>query len=208
MSKLSNLISRIVTKKNGIKLTDVYSYLKGKAEELEIEVSMQLCKDAATELFTEGKIDLVEYRLPGENEKPRMFLLPVGCTVVHGDDSESDTDADEDKVFEEMTDAGEEQMLLSSDMFEAIHVVSTDAFLSTPSTEQAQAEYLRLLGLGQAPRLFGAIPISLSVTVSYLPPTPTPLEVDSVNEDAVGSAEAPQTGDANVPQTPAPEAKA
>lgn len=189
MSKIEKLIARIVEKKNGVKLTDVYSYLKGKAEELEIEVSLQICKEAAAKLFTEQKIDLVEYRLPGENEKARMFLLPVGCTVVHGEDA-PDEGSDEDQIFAEMANSSEEPMLLSSDMFETFHVVEANSFLATPSAEQAQATYLKLLGEGKEPRLFGAIPVSMSVSISYTPPVPTLGTEENVSEDTAQGAPA------------------
>lgn len=200
--RLEKLIVRIVHKKNGVKLHDVFKYLEAKAKELDLEVTLAACKEAATTLFTEKKIDLVEYRLPGEGEKNKMFLLPIGCVVMHGGD-EPQTDSSEDEVFASLAASEAPPTLLLPEMFQTYHVVGKESFVATELPEHAKALYLKAMADNEMPRLYGAVPISIECEISYAPPT-TPLVSTVVpDEGSDGDAESTdteQTGLANLSQ--------
>jgi hypothetical protein len=169
--RLEKLIVRIVDKKSGIKLGDLFKYLEAKAKELDLEITLTDCKAAATALFSAKKIDLIEYKLPGDGEKNKMFLLPIGCTVVHGGEDDSSTSEAEDEVFAQLAETEQAPVLLLPEMFQSYHVVGKDSFVSTEVPEHAKALYLKALGDNEEPRMFGAVPISIECEISYKPPT-------------------------------------
>jgi len=185
---LQKLIVRVVEKRNGIKLNDLFKYLESKSAELKIEVTSNGCKEAAAALFAEKKIDLIEYKLPGEGEKNRMFLLPIGCTVVHSED------ASEDEVFSQLAQETSPTILLSPDMFQTYHVVGEESFVATDVPEHAKALYLKALANNEMPRLYGAVPISIECEISYTPPTSPLVSTEELAGEASQSGEGTPVG--------------
>lgn len=180
MSKLKNLIAKIVDKKKGIKLADAVKYLEGKVAAGEIkgleEVNFVLCKAAATELFAEGLIDIIEYKLPGDGERARMFMIPINSYVTYTEpepmDPDTDTDADELGLGSMSAESElphlptiEVKTLLPVNMFTGFMIVGSDRAEFITEPDVAQATYMKMAEVeGASPSLFGAVPIQLEFT--------------------------------------------
>jgi len=155
--KLKNIIVKIVDKKKGIKLVDLSKYLEGKATEIKGlgDVNFNTVKSAVISLFSESRIDLIEYKAPGEGEKNRIFVIPMGTDVSYTD--QPDPVAPPELVTETKT-------ILPVDMFEGFVVIGDQSSEFVTDAVEAQASYMAKAGQHETVKLYGAVPIVLTVT--------------------------------------------
>lgn len=160
--KLKKIIVKIVEKKKGVKLVEIVKYLEGKSEAIEGlgEVNFGTVKSAVTSLFSEGRIDIIEYKLPGEGEKFRIFALPKATVVTY---TETDQAADAPQ-FIQPPPVIETQVILPADLFTGYVIIGDNASEFAEQADVAQATYMDMAAKNESPRLFGAVPIKLQVT--------------------------------------------
>jgi hypothetical protein len=171
-AKILKLIPKLVDKKGGIKLADVVTYLKGRDDADELgDISFASVKKLVIDLFTENKIDLVEYKCPGEDQKPKMFLIPIGTTVTYEDEAPA-------YVLPEPV--MEIKNFLPSALFEGYLIIPSGegGAAHTLDPYEAFGIWTKMAGESLKPRIFGAVPINLEMkvlldTVADLPAIPT-----------------------------------
>ena len=124
------------------------------------EVNFGTVKSAVTSLFSEGRIDIIEYKLPGEGEKFRIFALPKATVVTY---TETDQAADAPQ-FIQPPPVIETQVILPADLFTGYVIIGDNASEFAEQADVAQATYMDMAAKNESPRLFGAVPIKLQVT--------------------------------------------
>lgn len=157
--KLNKIIVKIIEKKKGIKLTEIVKYLEGKTEEIEGlgEVTFGTVKSAVTTLFANGLIDLIEYKLPGEGEKNRIFAIPKNSVVTY-------TEQSVEAEFTPPEPVVETKVVFPADLFAGYVVIGDNSAEFLETAPAAQAYFLEKTTQDDSPRLYGAVPIRLEVT--------------------------------------------
>lgn len=167
-------INDIVVKKGGIKLIDLAKEL---TSVLGTEIKTGDVKPIVEGMFADKLIDLIEYRTPSAVDKPKMFLIPVGTKVVHGEDDAPESEGGAKAVPAEFTDVAAsngddelidvetEEIILPETMISEYAVLTADGIESFVDIEMAQGAYLKAKGEAKDQiearevKLFGMIPI-------------------------------------------------
>jgi hypothetical protein len=182
--KLKKIIVKIIDKKKGVKLAELAKYLESKTTEIEGlgNVNLTTVKNAVIGLFAEGRIDIIEYKLPGDDEKNRIFCIPKGTSVTYSEHELPEWVAPEPIV--------EVKTILPTDLFVGFVVISDDSADFLDDAVSAQAEFMDKAVKRQSPRLYGAVPITLQIRALL----ETVQDTGPINVQEVTTVTLPDTG--------------
>lgn len=211
--KLKKLIVKIIDKKKGLKLSDLAKYLEGKAASIEGlgDVNFTTVKKAVVELFANAKIDIVEYKVPGEGEKNRVFCIPASSDVTYTETNEFLASAMPPSVLPEPVTEVQVDSVVPLELFAGYFILGNNSSEFTEHSYIAQATFMDMAAKNEDPRLFGAVPLKLEVTALLLTAESLPaVSIVTTSVTTVKPGVAPVTaasvdtplGD-NTPETPA-----
>ncbi len=167
-AKLGKLIVKIIEKKKGVKLVDISTYLATKVGEIEgleeDDVKFANIRSIVTQLFADDRIDIIEYKLPGEGEKNRIFCIPKDSVVTYTESEDVFADLDAGSQQIQLPDpVVEVKTIFPPSMFTGFVIISDQGADFLEQADAAQADYMDRAGKGENPKLFGAVPIQLQV---------------------------------------------